>query len=276
MDFANEYVDPALIERLLPWRADVAVVSLTALWTWESLWPFFALRASRRRHAACNLALALLNVVVIGLVFGTATFAVTRIAASHDLGLLRIADIPALARFALALLMLDAWMYLWHRANHRVPLLWRFHRTHHSDDAVDVTSATRFHTGEQAAAAVLRLMLIPLVGWDLLHLVVYDTLLLVATQLHHANISLGRWERPLAWVFVTPQMHKVHHSRVKIETDSNYSVVLSIWDRLGRSFRWRDDAERIEFGLDQYNDPDWQTVTGMLKTPFVDAEQEDA
>jgi sterol desaturase/sphingolipid hydroxylase (fatty acid hydroxylase superfamily) len=184
---------------------------------------------------------------------------------------LRRVDIPTPGRLILALLTLDAWMYVWHRANHRLPLLWRFHRMHHSDTAVDVTSATRFHTGEQAVAAVLRLTLVPVVGWDLLDLVVYDTLLLVATQLHHANVSLGRLERPLAWVFVTPQMHKVHHSRTKAETDSNYSVVLSIWDRLGRTFRWRDDTERIQYGLDEFQSPAWQTLTGMLKTPFVDA-----
>lgn len=279
MEFATAAIesvsDPTLLARLLPWRATIAVVALALIWTLESCWPFFRPSALRRRHAVRNLALTVLNVVVIALVFGAATVFVVSTSAQHGIGLLRLIDIPAPLQWILSLITLDAWMYLWHRANHRVPLLWRFHRMHHSDTAVDVTSATRFHTGEQAAATVMRLALIPLVGWDLLHLVVYDTLLLAATQLHHANITLGRWERPVAWVFVTPVMHKVHHSRVRRETDSNYSVVLSIWDRLGRSFRWRDDAENIQFGLDEFDEPDWQTLGGMLKTPFVNAERED-
>ena len=266
--------DPALFTQLLPWRATAAVACLAAFWTWESLWPFFGARALRRRHAVRNLTLAVLNVAVIGLLFGAATLTVTGLSATHGYGLLRWPNVPNPWRMVLALVSLDAWMYLWHRANHRVPLLWRFHRTHHSDNAVDVTSATRFHTGEQAIAATLRLALIPLIGWNLFELVVYDAVLLVATQWHHANISLGRFERPLSLVLVTPQMHKVHHSRVQVETDSNYSVVLSVWDRLGHSFRWRDDAQQIEFGLDDYDEPRWQTVTGMLKTPFVETQEE--
>ncbi|MEZ6072608.1 MAG: sterol desaturase family protein [Pirellulales bacterium] len=274
MDPTSPSSDLALAAQWLPWRAVAAVTGLAVLWTCESLWPFFRPDQLRKLHAARNLALAALNVAVIALMFGAATVLVTDIAARREWGLLPMLGLAAPGRTALALVTLDGWMYLWHRANHRLPLLWWFHRMHHSDRALDVTSATRFHTGEQAMAAVLRLLLVPLVGWRLLDLIVYDTLLLAVTQLHHANVSLGRWERPLAWVFVTPQMHKVHHSRLRPETDSNYSVVLSLWDRLGRSFRWRDDPQRIEYGLDEFRSPDWQTFGGMLKTPFVDPAKE--
>lgn len=86
---------------------------------------------------------------------------------------------------------------------------------------------------------------------------------------HHANISLGRWDALLRWFIVTPFMHKVHHSRWRPETDSNYSTLFSFWDRLFRSFRMRDDCSAIELGLDDFDDDHWQTVTGMLKTPFI-------
>jgi len=160
-------------------------------------------------------------------------------------------------------------MYFWHRANHVVPVLWRFHRTHHSDNRMDVTTATRFHIGEHIGAVVLRVVLIPLLGFEIWHLVAYDLLVIAMTQFHHADISLRRWDRWLRVVIVTPDMHKIHHSRWKPETDSNYSVVFSFWDRIARTFRMRSDPMTIEFGLDEFDKPHWQTLVGMLKTPFV-------
>jgi len=169
----------------------------------------------------------------------------------------------------LALVLLDCWMYLWHRANHMIPFLWRFHRMHHSDRHMDVTTATRFHLGEHVGASLLRLGLIPLLGLEVWNLVVYDTLVIAVTQFHHADISIGRWDRWLRWLIVTPYMHKVHHSDWRPETDSNYSTVLSIWDRLAGSLRMRSDPKTLVFGLDEFTDHGWQSWWGMMKTPFV-------
>jgi sterol desaturase/sphingolipid hydroxylase (fatty acid hydroxylase superfamily) len=140
---------------------------------------------------------------------------------------------------------------------------------HHSDRQMDVTTATRFHLGEHVGAAILRLGLIPLLGFSIWSLVVYDTLVLAITQFHHADISIGRWDRWLRWLIVTPYMHKMHHSDWQPETDSNYSTLFSWWDRLGRSFSMRADPKTIRFGLEAYTDPSWQSWWGMLKTPFV-------
>lgn len=114
----------------------------------------------------------------------------------------------------------------------------------------------------------LRLCLIPLLGLSIWHLVSYEILVIAVTQLHHADISLGRFDRWLRVVIVTPDMHKVHHSCWKPETDSNYSTVLSIWDRIARSFRIRPDVRTIKFGLNDFDDPQWQTIRGMLLTPL--------
>jgi sterol desaturase/sphingolipid hydroxylase (fatty acid hydroxylase superfamily) len=160
-------------------------------------------------------------------------------------------------------------MYVWHRANHRLALLWRFHRMHHSDPEMDVTTATRFHLGEHIGATVLRLALIPLLGLTVVELVLYESMVVAITMFHHANISLGRWDDWLRLVVVTPNMHKVHHSRYQLETDSNYSTFFSWWDRLGRSFQMRKDCRTIELGLDGYDEGQWQNLWGMLKTPFV-------
>jgi len=141
---------------------------------------------------------------------------------------------------------------------------------HHSDRHMDVTTATRFHLGEHVGSAVLRLGLVPLLGFEVWNLVVYDTLVIAITQFHHADIALGPWDRWLRWLIVTPDMHKIHHSDWQEETDSNYSTILSAWDHLARSFRMRIDPRTIVFGLGEFTAPQWQSIGGMLKTPFMD------
>ena len=173
------------------------------------------------------------------------------------------------ARLVVALVLLDGWMYLWHRANHAIPILWRFHRMHHSDTRMDVTTATRFHLGEHVGASVLRLGMIPLLGFELWNLVAYDALVIAVTQFHHADISIGRADRWLRLFIVTPFMHKVHHSDWRPETDSNYSTILSVWDRLAGSFKHRSDPRTLVFGLPEFGELAWQTWWGMLKTPFA-------
>ena len=258
---------PFLVKRALP------VVLLAIFWCWETWRPFFGHREGRLTHAARNLALALINTVVLALAFGALTAFVADWTHETLSGLMNLVPLAEPFRFALALALLDAWMYVWHRANHAIPLLWRFHRMHHSDRQMDVTTATRFHLGEQVSSSLLRLGLIPLLGIEIWNLVVYDAMVLVVVMFHHADISLGNWDRRLRWLIVTPNMHKVHHSDQRSETDSNYSTVLSAWDRLAKTFRMRPDPKAIVFGLEEFIDAASQSCWGMWKTPFVAVKQ---
>jgi sterol desaturase/sphingolipid hydroxylase (fatty acid hydroxylase superfamily) len=262
--------DYLLVKRVAP------VLLLAFFWCWETWRPFFGFGKGRSRHAAHNLAIAVFNTVVLGLVFASLTMSVVGWTESNQFGLLNALGISGPPRFLLALLLLDGWMYVWHRANHAVPVLWRFHRMHHSDRHMDVTTATRFHLGEHLGSAVLRLGLIPLAGFDVWNLVVYDTLVIAITQFHHADVSLGRWDGWLRLCLVTPSMHKVHHSDWRPETDSNYSTVLSVWDRLLGSFRMRSELQTLVFGLNEFSERGWQSWWGMLKTPFVDPTRQSA
>lgn len=247
-----------------------AVGLLTLFWIWETWRPFFGWQAPGRiRHGLANLVIALTNTLILGLLFGTLTVAVSEWVSERNLGLLNVIPLPEAVRFGMALVLLDAWMYVWHRANHTIPFLWRFHRMHHSDTKMDVTTATRFHLGELSFASVLRWGVIVVLGLRIEQILTYEILVLVSTQFHHADISLGRLDRWLRGVFVTPDMHKVHHSREYVETNSNYSTILSIWDRLAVSFRTRAQPKTIEFGLEDFREPDWQTISGLWKTPFV-------
>lgn len=250
-------------------KAVLTVLALTVLWSWETLFPLVVRREGRWRHAGRNLAISLLNTVVLALLFGTATVAVAIWASEQDLGVLNWLAVAWPWRVLPAILLLDCWLYVWHRMNHRIPLLWRFHRMHHSDAEMDVTTATRFHLGEHLGSATLRLGLIPLAGLFPIEILIYETLVVANTMFHHANITLGWLDRPLRWLIVTPRMHQIHHSRLQPETDSNYSTIFSFWDRLFRSYRMRIGNEPVELGLKEFDEPHWHTVGGMLKTPFV-------
>ena len=251
----------------------VLAVALVVLWVWESVRPFFEWSNGRWLHTGRNLCIALLNTVMLAFAFGAATVGATAWAESHRVGLLHCWSMPGWVQFVLAVLLLDGWLYVWHRANHSIPLLWRFHRMHHADREMDVTTALRFHTGELVLSAVVRLLLIPLLGVSSTQLLVSETLVVAATTFHHANISVGRFDRWLALGIVTPFLHKVHHSREPVETNSNYATVFSWWDRVGGTLRQREDCESLRLGLDEFDDPRWETVAGLLSIPAAQRDQ---
>ena len=131
------------------------------------------------------------------------------------------------------LLILDCWIYWWHRANHEIPFLWRFHEVHHLDEFLDASSALRFHYGEVILSSLVRAGVIFLLGVPLTSIVVFETLLALSAIFHHSNLRLpAGLERGLSRIIVTPSIHWVHHHAIRRDTDSNYSALLSIWDRL--------------------------------------------
>lgn len=229
---------------------------------------------ARWRHDARNLAAGALNALPLLAGLGTLTAAVALAAEERGWGLLGAFEAPGWVETVTALLLLDLWMYGWHVANHRVPLLWRFHRMHHSDNRLDASSAVRFHFGEVLLGHFLRLGVIALGGLAVRHVLLYELILLPVILLHHANLALPRpLEAVARWLFVTPDIHHVHHSRLRRETDSNYGSVLPWWDRLFRSFRTQ-RPERLRYGLEGWDAEDRQTLGGLLRTPLLPGEDE--
>ena len=143
----------------------------------------------------------------------------------------------------LDLILLDFLIYWWHRANHEVPLLWRFHEVHHLDETLDTTSALRFHFGEVFLSAMARACFVVAFDIPLASILVFETLLLLGASFHHSNLRLPRgFEHALSRVIITPSIHWVHHHAVRRDTDSNYGTIFSFWDRLfgsvSRTARW--------------------------------------
>ncbi len=249
-------------------RVIAAGLALAVLWTIESVAPMYAGRRRRVSHGAANLALAALNAAVSA-VFAFAVVDVTERARVHGVGLLHGLGTGQPVRGVLAFLLVDGWQYWWHRANHRVPFLWRFHAVHHADAELDVTSGIRFHTVEITLSFLARLVVLPLLGVTVPELVVYEAVALPIILFHHANLGISPGlDGALRRLVVTPRMHYVHHSRLQPETDSNYASLFSFWDRLFRSFRLRERPEEIDLGLDGWREPEWRTLAGMLAGPF--------
>ncbi len=263
-----EAMDAAEVGRLTEWRLVVATFVLAGLLALESVAPLFAGRRRRLAHVGVNLALAGLNALVAA-AFAFALLAVTEGARAQGFGLLRLVEAPVWAQWVGAILAVDCWQYWWHRLNHRVPLLWRFHAVHHADAEMDASTGVRFHTGEMVLSFAARLVVLPLLGVTVPQVLLYEAIALPVILFHHANVRLpGGVDRALRWLIVTPWMHVVHHSRRRPETDSNFTSLFSVWDRVFGSFRLRADPAGVEIGLDGYEEREWRGLPGLLAAPF--------
>jgi sterol desaturase/sphingolipid hydroxylase (fatty acid hydroxylase superfamily) len=166
----------------------------------------------------------------------------------------------------LDLLLLDFWIYWWHRANHRLPILWRFHEVHHLDEFLDASSALRFHFGEVLLSALARAVVIFVAGVPLASVIVFETLLALATMFHHSNVRLPRaFERALSLIVVTPSIHWVHHHARRTDTDSNYATILSVWDRMFASRSPTVRTMDMEIGVEGRGE---QTIGRLVGRPF--------
>jgi sterol desaturase/sphingolipid hydroxylase (fatty acid hydroxylase superfamily) len=164
---------------------------------------------------------------------------------------------------------MDLTFYWWHVANHRVPFLWRFHNVHHIDPDLDVSTAFRFHFGEVALSAAFRVAQVSAIGLSGWMFAVYELVFQVNTAFHHSNVRLPiQLERLLNLVIVTPRMHGIHHSQVRDETNSNYSVVFSWWDRLHRTLGLNIPQSAIVIGVPAYSHPADNRLWNALLLPF--------
>jgi sterol desaturase/sphingolipid hydroxylase (fatty acid hydroxylase superfamily) len=163
----------------------------------------------------------------------------------------------------LSFVIYDFVRYWAHRAMHEVPLLWRIHRPHHSDPHVDFSTGFRVHPLETIFTLVPYIVVGRTLGLDSL----WGAVIMIQFQIIHANVALPtRLERMLDWLVVTPGFHRIHHSRIMVETNSHYGVLLTIWDRLFGTAGTT--GKELRCGLDEFDDPKWSTVWGMLWSPF--------
>jgi sterol desaturase/sphingolipid hydroxylase (fatty acid hydroxylase superfamily) len=219
----------------------------------------------------------IVNGILSGLTFVIAAVAVrpSALRALHwadekPFGLLHLVPLPMWSQFVLGFLLLDLSFYYWHVLNHRIPLLWRFHNVHHIDPELDVSTGFRFHFGEVVFSTVFRLVQVSMIGPNFTTFAAYEVVFQANTLFHHSNLRLPiRLERLLNRILVTPRMHGIHHSQVRIETNSNFGVVFPWWDRLHSTIGLNIPQSKIEIGIPGYIRPDDNNLSHALLLPFV-------
>lgn len=246
----------------------LAVVFFIGILLFEGLLPFREYR-HRLRHFGKNGIFAIANTVILTLFGASLNVGAFLWIEEYQIGLLNLFEIPFWVGALAASVLFDGWIYFWHRLNHVIPFFWRFHQVHHSDTQMDMSTALRFHPGEILLSSLVNIAVFVILGITIELIVVYKIVFNLNVLWHHSNIALPeKWDRLLRFVLVSPNMHRVHHSMKVRETNSNYSSVLSIWDRLFGSYR-RSDPEKIVFGLDYDREPENQTIGQLMHRPFI-------
>ncbi len=266
-------VDTLLLEREAMLRLGFFAAVFIFMLVWEVLAPRRVLTISKLQRWRSNLSLLLLNATVLRLLFPAAAVGIAHSVQAMNWGLFNLLPLPAWIEILAAVLLLDLAIYLQHLLMHRMPLLWRLHRVHHADLDIDLTTGSRFHTIEIVFSMLLKWLVILLLGPALLAVLVFEILLNGMAMFNHANISLPRGiDRALRYLLVTPDMHRVHHSILRRETNSNYGFNLSLWDRIFRSYIDQPQAghDAMTIGIPEFRDArQVDRLPGMLALPFL-------
>ena len=229
-------------------------------------------RPHERLHPAwsTNLGLWAVDSLLMATVCGACGWVVAAWAAGHGLGLLAWLGASPWAAAGLGLVGLDVVSYLWHRANHQVPVLWRFHQVHHADASFHVTTGLRFHPGELLLALPVRLAAILALGVPPEGVLVFELVFGAANLLEHGNFDLPRrLEHVVRRGFVTPALHRGHHVSNWTELNTNFGTVFSIWDRLAGTFRASEPDRRVVTGLPNSSPLEAPSLSGSLLLPFA-------
>jgi sterol desaturase/sphingolipid hydroxylase (fatty acid hydroxylase superfamily) len=249
----------------------VAVVGVGFLFftAWETIWPLRKMLEPKLRHVIRNLTVGGISLAILTLLQAPVLVPLGEWAACHRVGLLNRFHFVAPVDSVLAIVLLDYTLWWWHRANHQVPFLWRFHLPHHVDLDLDASTALRFHFGEFTLSIAYRAMQVLLIGTSVLQLWIWQTILFASILFHHSNASLPlAFERVLVRFIVTPRMHGIHHSDRLNETNSNWSSLLSVWDYLHRTMVLNVPQSEITIGVPAYEDPSDVTIGKVLLLPF--------
>lgn len=239
---------------------------------WEILAPRRQLLFSKLTRWLNNLGLLALNSLLLRLIFPAAAVGMASFAADRGWGLFNAVELPAWFSLVASIVLLDLTIYLQHVMVHAVPALWRLHRVHHADPDYDLTTGARFHPIEIILSMLIKFTAIAALGTPVAAVIIFETVLNGMAMFNHGNVGLPGWlDRPVRWLLVTPDMHRIHHSVEADETNSNFGFNLSIWDRLMGTYREqpRLGHQEMRIGLDSIRDPQRTTrLPGMLMIPF--------
>jgi len=262
----DSFLDDDALIRLIIFLVVFAVFGL-----WEIIAPRRDRHYSKGLRWLNNLSISIINVIITRIAIPITLVFVADIAQSSSIGLLNIIELPALLTIVIAVLLLDLAIYIQHIIFHKVPFLWRLHRMHHADLDFDVTTAIRFHPIEIVLSLAIKMLIVLLIGAPMIAVLIFEVLLSTTSLFNHANIRMTKNVDKLLRLFVvTPDMHRVHHSAVKGETNSNFGFNLPWWDHIFKTYRAQPKAghDDMTIGLEYFRDPSELRLDRLLLQPF--------
>ena len=266
MDAATNFISPETLVRLGFFAAIFFVMALS-----EKIAPRRLLLKSKTKRWISNLGMQIIDVVILRLVFPVFPVGVAIICAQRGWGLLNYYQITPPLALILGILALDFVIYLQHRIFHVVPLFWRVHMVHHTDQDIDVTTAVRFHPLEIILSLLIKFAAVATIGASPLSVLIFEIMLNGAAMFNHGNVGIPlSFDRIIRMVLVTPDMHRVHHSVVMRETNSNYGFSFSWWDRLLGTYKAQpqEGHDKMKIGLNGYHDDRSLKLSALLTMPF--------
>ena len=252
-------------------RFGVAVILFGAFAAWELWAPRRQLSVGRARRWPSNIGVLVVDVALVRLLIPTAAVGAALYAAGEGIGVFHQWNLRLSVAFLLGFLALDFVIWAQHVAFHKLPLLWRLHRMHHADLDIDVTTGLRFHPFEILISLLIKIAVILALGVPPVAVIAFEVVLNATSMFNHSNARMPYWlDRVLRLIVVTPDMHRVHHSIIRTETDSNFGFNLPWWDWLFRTYRREPAAghDGMTIGIPQFRDPQELRLDRMLIQPF--------
>jgi sterol desaturase/sphingolipid hydroxylase (fatty acid hydroxylase superfamily) len=245
---------------------------------WEVLSPKRKLLLPKIDRWLNNIGLMVINTMALRLVFPVAAVGLAIWLETQNQGLLNKIELPLWLEIIFGLLLLDLLIYFQHRIFHSVPILWQLHKVHHADLDFDVTTGARFHTLEILISMLIKMAAIYVLGVPAVAVLAFETLLNASSMFNHGNIRIpNHIDKMVRYVFVTPDMHRIHHSRIQKEANSNYGFSISTWDRLFKTYTSKPNKGHVgmDIGISE-NQSHHQTnrLDGMMLMPFRKSSQQ--
>lgn len=259
----------AILETII--RLSAALGIFLIMISWERLRPRRILRFGRIQRWSVNLGLAAINMILMRVTIGSFAYLGAIYAQTQDWGLLNVFSLPDWMTVVATLLLLDFAIYGQHILMHKWPLLWRLHQVHHTDLEFDATTAVRFHPLEIVLSMFYKVLCILLIGADPAGVIAFEIILNGAATFNHSNVDIAiDLDKKLRWLIITPDMHRIHHSARRTETDSNFGFSISLWDRLCGTYidEPKEPQTLMAIGLPAYRKQEELGFIRLLQMPF--------
>ena len=253
------------------WRLNIFIILFAIMFLWETFLPrrkSSSVTPSRRIN---NLGIMLIYTLIIRFTIPLLPVGAAVYATQHSWGLFNLIELPSILAIIFAIVILDLIIYLQHRIFHEVPLFWKLHRMHHTDVEIDVTTGIRFHPIEIILSLLIKIVLVILLGAPAIAVLIFEIMLSSCSVFNHSNVRIPqKVDRVLRWFIVTPDVHRVHHSVIRTETDSNFGFSVTWWDRIFGTYCAQPKAGHLgmDIGIEEFREKTDSRVDQLLIQPF--------